>query len=560
MDDPQRTQKQVAEKYRGNLEYYRRGHFFRRTRAIVFALVAVASVAVALTYGRWGRPEFFSTGPISQNHAQFARDCNVCHQDSQPDMVRGAGLDELARDPVGKLAQLRDWIVKAPAAFGALRPPQMRAATEQALDQTSLQKMDQACIQCHDPQRLHQPQASALALRRVHHELPLVFSGACADCHREHVTPARMTLPRSDSCATCHNDAAKLLATSQRIHEPGARTQQPVVAELADNQKHFVMPREARQIAFESFAEGHPVFGYEEPGARDPGTIKFNHQRHFQADIPPIAGRKLECTDCHRTEPKGVFMERVSYQQHCADCHALTLDPALPKLTIPHGEADKVRFFVRNLTTQLAEYALRERGLSDPAQRGQFVIEQFNRLQARGMKTVEELEQRVFLTGDPPIFQERLAPKSNPNQLLIACAKCHEVQPGVKNSTPTIALSAIADRWLARGPFTHLSHVQLDCVECHASPKLSVANAFKSARTADILMPKKEMCAACHRPLERDKMQPIPAGFDRADIRAAVTAKQRREGGVKDDCQSCHQFHSPREVSQFVRTFEQVRK
>ena len=216
---------------------------------------------------------------------------------------------------------------------------------------------------------------------------------------------------------------------------------------------------------------------------------------------------------------------------------------------------------MRNLTTQLSEYALRERGLADPTQRGQFVIGAFNRLQQRGMTTVEELERRAFFVGDPPLTAgDRLAPKSNANQTMTACAKCHDVKPGEGNATPTVAHSAIADRWLTRGPFTHLPHEHLDCAECHASPQLSVASAYKSARTADILMPKKEMCAACHRPLDRDKIEPIPANYDRTQIRAAVTAKQRREGGVKDDCQSCHQFHSPREVSQFVRTFEAARK
>lgn len=562
MPEPQRTQKQVAEKYKGNLDYYRRGHFFRRTRGIAFAVVALGSLLIALTYGKWGRPALFNTGPISQNHAQFMHDCKVCHEKSEPDLSRAAGLDALAAEPAAKIGDIVTWLTggKLSAALGTLAPGKFHHTAEQALRATSLAEMDKACIKCHDPQRLHQPQSAALALRGVHHEMPLVFSGACADCHREHVTSARMALPRSDACATCHNDAVKLAATSMRIHEAGPKLQQPTAAELADGQRHFVMPLPAQSVAFKTFAEGHPAFGYEQSGARDPATIKFNHQRHFAADIPPIDGRKLDCSDCHKPEPKGAFMERISYQQHCVRCHELQLDPALPRLTIPHGEADAVRFFARNLTARLSEYALRERGLNDPAQRGQFVVEQFNRLQARGMKTVEELERRIFLTGDPPLDDERFAPKTNPNQLIIACAKCHAVKPGEGNATPVVAKSGIPDRWLTRGPFTHLPHVHMDCADCHGSPKNSVANVFKSARTSDILMPKKKMCVACHRPLERDKVQPIPANFDATQIRAAVTAKQRREGGVKDDCQSCHQFHSPREVSQFVRSLEQAKK
>jgi predicted CXXCH cytochrome family protein len=560
MPEPQRTQKQVAEKYKGNLDYYRRGHFFRRLRWITFLVVAVGSIAFALSFGKWGRPEFFNTGPISQNHAQLVHDCKVCHENAQPDMTRGLGLHEAAADPVEKFAQFCDWIARVPSALDSLRPAKFSATAEQALRATSLADMDEACIKCHEPQRLHQPQAAALALRGVFHEMPMVFSGACADCHREHVTSARMALPRSDACATCHNDAAKLAATSARIREEGPPLEHATAALLADGQRHFVMPRPPQPVAFKSFAEGHPKFAYEQPGARDPATIKFNHARHFEADIPPIGGRKLDCSDCHKPEPKGAFMERISYEKHCALCHELQLDPALPKLTIPHGEADKVRFFARNLTTQLSEYGLRERGLTDPNQRGQFVIGAFNRLQQRGMTTVEELERRIFFVGDPPITGERFAPKSNANQTMTACAKCHEVKAGEGGATPTVAHSGIADRWLTRGPFSHLPHVHLDCAECHASPQHSLASAYKSTRTADILLPKKSMCADCHRALDRDKVQPIPANFDPSQIRAAVTAKQRREGGVKEDCQSCHQFHSPREVSQFIRTFEAVKK
>ena len=297
MPEPERTQKQVAEKYKGNLDYYHRGHFFRRLRWIAFVIVAVGSVAFALSFGKWGKPAFFSTGPISQNHAQLVHDCNVCHEKSQPDLTRGLGLHEAAADPVGKFAQLRDWIARAPAALDSLRPAKFTTTAEQALKGTSLADMDRACIKCHDPQRLHQPQAAALALRRVYHEMPMVFSGACANCHREHVTSARMALPRSEACATCHNDSTRLAATSAHIREEGPPLLGAAAAELADGQRHFVMPRTQQQpVAFKSFAEGHPHFAYEQPGARDPGTIKFNHARHFEADIPPMeAASRLDC-------------------------------------------------------------------------------------------------------------------------------------------------------------------------------------------------------------------------------------------------------------------------
>src|SRR6266853_1554250 len=138
MADEHPTQKQIAEKYRGNFGYFRKAHYLRRLRWWCFAAAVAASIVGASTFRFWGRQQAFSTGPISDNHARFANDCRVCHLDAE------AGLSQLLR-------------VKTAGADDAKNPPAAAA----------LSRMDQACIQCHPTMELHLPQATGLALRKV---------------------------------------------------------------------------------------------------------------------------------------------------------------------------------------------------------------------------------------------------------------------------------------------------------------------------------------------------------------------------------------------------------
>jgi predicted CXXCH cytochrome family protein len=88
----------------------------------------------------------------------------------------------------------------------------------------------------------------------------------------------------------------------------------------------------------------------------------------------------------------------------------------------------------------------------------------------------------------------------------------------------------------------------MDCADCHQA-------AHKSTLTADILMPPQKLCAECHRPLPAGSRvvvaktinSPAPSmtGGD-------LAAEQRRTGGIKWDCQSCHVFHAPPDASEFA--------
>src|SRR5205085_9887573 len=82
-----RTQKQIAERYKGNLGYYKRNHPARLARFCISFLALARGVAGILIYQKMifrqrASEEFFNSRKISSNHAQYAANCSVCHNKS----------------------------------------------------------------------------------------------------------------------------------------------------------------------------------------------------------------------------------------------------------------------------------------------------------------------------------------------------------------------------------------------------------------------------------------------------------------------------------------------
>ena len=519
------TQKQIAGKYEGNLGYPRKRHYLRRLRAWCFAAVVVVSILGVFTFRYWGTQKAFSTGPISENHARFANDCRACHLDAETDLFKS-----LLRDP----------------STGA-HPPLATSATSPAaaklLSRTSLSLMDQACLQCHPTRGLHLPQSTGLALRAVSSELNIVHATSCAVCHREHAGAQRMALPERQSCATCHDHADELRRTRRSL-----KLDQAIVAASGENRdlgdglvRFIAAPRPVGTLpAFANYSDGHPPFGYEQPGSLDPGDLKFNHARHLRGDLPAVKKGKLDCATCHQPGPGGVFDQPIRYEKHCQECHSLQIQPSLPQLRVPHGDPEKARYFLASLGTSF-DAALRADGLTDPTEIARRVEIETQALRRRGLNTLEDLERRVFLEGDPrDDATTRLMRAGNP-KFLTECAKCHTVTPGGANHAPIVHPPHLAERWVQRGPFTHLPHEHMACADCHGA-------ASKSKLTSDILLPPQALCAECHRPQAATAAQPweaVKTSTAPTPHSPALAAAQRSAGGVKWDCQSCHTFHAP---------------
>ena len=79
MAQPQRTQKSIAERFKGNLDYYKKAHYLRRAKFLVTLGVVVVGLAAMAVWHFFGSEKFYSSGSITRSHAQFASDCSKCH-------------------------------------------------------------------------------------------------------------------------------------------------------------------------------------------------------------------------------------------------------------------------------------------------------------------------------------------------------------------------------------------------------------------------------------------------------------------------------------------------
>ena len=492
LPDSKNSQKKVSQSYSGNLRYFSKPHYLRSIRFWCVSLTIVAAIACAVLYPQWkGGTKVYSTGPISENHAALANNCKACH----------SGADQSIQD-----------LLKPDASGGIL-------------SKADLAGMDNACVQCHPGTGVHAPQLAGLLESSKGVHAASVHAVACASCHREHVGDQRIAPPGKQVCTDCHGNAERLAGSVAPGYTKSSTKTANVAgvnADLGDGLLRYIAPdaRTAESKAsdlvpvFESFAKGHPSFGYERPGAQDPADLKFNHARHFRSDIPLVDGKKLDCASCHQLEPNRAFYQPVRYEKHCQQCHTLQIQSDMPDLKIPHGDSAKVRLFLGSLDASYTEL-YRAKGVTDPVELSKKVEAETQKLRMRGLLSLQDLEQRVFFDGDPKddASEKRLMRSGNP-KFLTECSKCHTVAPAIGEIGPKVNPPQMARRWLQKGQFTHLSHTHMECKSCHG-------DAEKSKLTSDILLPTQKSCVECHYP-----------------------STDTDTKGVKSSCLSCHQFHS----------------
>lgn len=463
MAKPGRTQKQIAERYKGNLGYYRRLHPWRRARLIVSLITFFGGLLSIFLFQKCGRETFFNAGKLSANHAGLENKCDSCHDKD------AAG---------GKFTQvLRDRFQNG-VAFAAI---------------------DRKCEACHK--------------QHTFHEANVVQARSCSVCHQEHQGPERMKLVASAQCLSCHNNPATMAAAAQKGMQlpPGAFARHPQPAQ----QIVFESARLAQGFTktFASFWQDHPEFQLQTAQARDPDVLRFNHQRHFAADIPLVNGQKLDCNYCHKPNTDGRFYQRISFAANCQACHSLQFDARNPELHLPHGNVDLVRTFLRTLPAHYADYARLKKGMREN-EVANFVAQQVRQLRET-FHSGDELERAVFFTVNPYKPQERAAAATRAN--FSGCAFCHEVKQA-RNAPPAVTKPVLTDRWMLRSDFNHAKHASVKCDDCH--------HAMQSRDTGDVLMPVKANCVTCHSP----------------------------EGKVVAECITCHTYHAPAAAQTAVAT------
>jgi predicted CXXCH cytochrome family protein len=403
-----KSQKQIAEKYKGNLDYYNRPGFLLLWRGRLLWIGLLVGLVFWGLYHFSKQESFYNPGPISQSHAKFANDCEKCHQ------------------PTG-------------SEFSLFSKVLVKEVNTPAHTFVRVNKVDAGCLSCHQNFEMHAPN--------------VVHGQSCADCHKEHRTSGPMLAVLDSNCAACHNNAAEMSASADKTPHVDPhlfpRTQHPDV-------RLFEPPRPAQGYTkvFASFWDKHPNYRYEQTGLKDPNTLRYNHQRHEAADIPMVNGKKLDCAYCHQPDASGTGFRRLTFETACQACHSLQLDPQVSSLQVPHGRSSEVRAFLRSLPYQYATVA-RKQGLTADSEINRFVATHVNDLQVR-RGTGEALEHEVFF-GKPTGSQGQ-----NP---FTACTYCHEVTPTA--AEPAVTLPTTPDRWAAHAVFNHASHVQMKCTECH---------------------------------------------------------------------------------------------
>ncbi len=442
------------------------------TATVAFLLIVMGSLRL--------RTRFINPGELSTPHTSdaFARlhagtnrtdqTCSACHKAGAfgpSDLAVAAFHASPGPLEITKLAQAR------PAAMTAI---------------------DESCQKCHTSHLSHQP--------NVVREL------GCSFCHAEHRGAGPMPAPTDAHCGFCHGDAATMAAASAKGASLPPET---FHSRAAPRPNAFPTARPAggfTQITHR-FAGDHPEFRVHTEKLSDPDTLKFGHALHLTSQtIPKLPnGEKLSCAFCHQPDAAGIYYQAVNFETHCRACHSLQFDPETPGLNLPHGDPNLASAFLHSLPKQYADFAQRS-GITGGDEQKLFVQQKLQRLQALVLSG-EELEKRAFFSTamvGPPAQVGTVGGATR--ALYPGCVYCHEVKSNPQGG-PEITKPVMFNRWLSHGQFTHAKHSKVACSQCH--------QAEKSKITADIILPSKETCAACH------------------------SAK----GGVADSCITCHAYH-----------------
>jgi len=481
MDEERGTQREIAKNYRDRVQARFTRTIWRRTRFLLSVLLFAGGV-VAIYYCEKTKPqEFFNTGPLSRSHAHLKDGCASCHVPER--------LTSGSAQPQGFLQVLNDRFEKGAPSF---------------------ERIDRTCMKCHQQHDFHEPN--------------VIANRSCSSCHKEHQGLDAMMAVGNLDCASCHNNSKVMQASADRGKQlPPTRFHlNPKMLNLRQATLQLPRPTDGYTKTFASFSEGHPPFQLQRENVRDNDVLRFNHQRHLNSsDIPPTKSGKLDCNYCHQREPNGRYMQPISFEAHCQECHSLQFDVKNPDFQLPHGDAQLVRTFLRTLPAQYAELARRKRGLTNETKINEFAVNQVRQLLTQ-FPNAAELERSVFFTRDP--YKGSQQNDASSRAKYTGCAFCHEVKQAAGISYPTAEITkpVMIERWLPHAHFSHAKHAMVaSCRECHVA-------AQSSRLTSDVLIPAKESCVRCHS--------------------AGGIARKASE------CATCHLYHSPDQPSTAPRT------
>jgi len=320
---------------------------------------------------------------------------------------------------------------------------------------------DSACLECHTAVGHHVgPELKPAAL----------FEGArCATCHRDH-KGVRATQRDDDGfCAACHRNI-------------GGKARGTQVANASD----FAADHPAFRL---SLLEGDSVRKVRqgEDDLTESSNLAFPHATHLDpAGVKsPSRGRvQLDCGACHRPDASRRSFQPISMERDCRECHRLEFEPAVTSREVPHGKPAEAVNVVSDFYASLALNGVKdsfEKAFGVP---GEGLLRRVGQPSESQRKVALQLARRKADRVSEDLFEVRV------------CSTCHEV--GRNETGWTIAPVRIASRWMPQARFSHRSHAQSKCADCH-----DVAH---STDSADIAIPEIETCRECHagsKPVEK---------------------------------------------------------
>jgi hypothetical protein len=316
------------------------------------------------------------------------------------------------------------------------------------------------------------------------HNAGQTFTPPCFSCHAEHQGQEKLARVDNGQCVTCHSDVKTKDGTPLTIEK-----------------------------TVTDFVRGHPEFALtvndistperlrlDKVGVRqsDRSKIIFPHEKHLKPGLKSPKGEvQLACRDCHTPAADGQHMRPVTYLARCQSCHPLAFDPQYPGRVVPHAAPQEVRAY---LYLTFTEHRGEKLPTPPPAPTGRLT---------RPVPSVSPLNPTPGVAQQVTAAEQYLYTKT--------CNKCHILEK-TQEPFPVVAKTAIPTVWLPHARFAHKSHRMLECTACHA-------DAAKSQKAADVLLPGIQVCRECHR-----------AGTQEGPV-------VQQQNTAFTQCISCHLYH-----------------
>ena len=183
-----------------------------------------------------------------------------------------------------------------------------------------------SCQTCH--------RSDILSPAHFKQEVALSPPPLCASCHLEHKGQKVLADVPDLKCVQCHGD---LKAKDQSV--PGIAA----VHGFTSDHPEFAIVRSRLDWAAPTLR----VRLDDKAQLKDDGRLKLNHALHLKLEKDYLETRgikPLTCTECHRSDDEGRYMQSISFQRDCTQCHAgdIELAPLLPGRSVTHGRQPEI--------------------------------------------------------------------------------------------------------------------------------------------------------------------------------------------------------------------------